>query len=136
MSMIEWSDIYSVGIPSIDEQHKQLIALINKLNQAMAEGESTSVVADILKGLTEYTRFHFSFEEELLNQYDYPLTKDHQQEHARLIDRVEQFNFDFTQDPGGSISLELMHFLTNWLVSHIQGSDRDYSEFLIAKGVS
>lgn len=136
MSMIEWSHEYSVGIPSIDNQHKRLIELINQLNQAMAEGESASIVADILQGLTDYTRYHFAYEEELFNQHSYPQTEQHLKEHANLIDRVEQFHYEFAQDPGGSISLELMQFLTNWLVSHIQGSDREYAGYLLEKGVS
>ncbi|MCW8880078.1 MAG: bacteriohemerythrin [Kangiellaceae bacterium] len=136
MPMMEWSHEYSVGIPSIDNQHKRLIELINQLNQAMAEGESASIVADILKGLTDYTRYHFSYEEDLFNQHNYPQTEQHLKEHASLIDRVEQFHYEFAQDPGGSISLELMQFLTNWLVDHIQGSDREYAGFLLKKGVS
>ncbi|WP_196138670.1 bacteriohemerythrin [Aliikangiella sp. G2MR2-5] len=135
MSLIEWSHKYSIGIPSIDEQHKQLIKLINQLNKAMASGESASVVAAILAGLTGYTESHFAYEEQLFEKYGYPQTEEHKKEHQRMIDRIGQFHVEFAQDPGGSISLEIMQFLTYWLTNHIQGSDREYAEYLIKKGV-
>ncbi|TQV85357.1 bacteriohemerythrin [Aliikangiella coralliicola] len=136
MSLIQWSHQYSIGIPSIDAQHKNLVEMINRLNIAMAQGETASVVANILAGLTEYTRVHFAFEESLFEQYGYPETKEHIQKHSRLIARVEQFKIDFEQDASGAISLEIMQFLTHWLTGHIQKSDRAYANFLIDKGVS
>lgn len=53
-----------------------------------------------------------------------------------MIARVEQFFGDFQQDSGGSISLELLQFMTNWLLHHIKESDREYAPFLIDKGVT
>lgn len=135
MSLIEWDKKYSVGINSIDEQHQQLIDLINRLNVAMAQGEPASVIADILNGLTQYTKIHFAYEEKLFDMHGYPESDSHSAEHQKMIDRVDQFHFEFEQDPSGAISLELMQFLTNWLTGHIQGSDKEYAPYLIRKGV-
>ena len=135
MSLIEWSHQYSIGIPSIDNQHKKLIGYINSLHYAMANGETSNVLDGIFQGLRNYTQEHFSYEEQLFAQHDYPGLDEHQQEHQRLIERVKQFQFDFDQDETGAISLELMQFLTHWLTHHILESDRDYAPFLIDKGV-
>ncbi len=134
MSLIEWSDKYRIGIKTIDAQHKQLIELINELNVAMATGESTNVLSDILSGLTQYTRIHFAYEEKLLEIHGYPQTVEHQQEHHKMISQVEQFNQQFMLDPTSAISLELMQYLTNWLTNHILVTDKEYVEFLVDKG--
>ena len=135
MSLIEWSQDYSVGINSIDEQHKTLVGFINRLSEATAIGEAGDILADILAGLNEYTRMHFAYEEQLFAKYDYPQTESHIKEHQKMIKRVEQFFLDFQQDPSGAISLELMQFLTNWLLHHIKESDKEYAAYLISKGV-
>ena len=135
MPVIEWSEQYSIGIPSVDEQHKTLVGFINRLNEAMAVGEAREVLADILVGLSQYTKEHFSYEEELFARFGYAESESHINEHHRMIKRVHQFSLDFQQDASGAISLELMQFMTNWLLNHIQHSDRDYAPFLIAKGV-
>lgn len=135
MPLIEWSNKYSIGIDSIDEQHKELIALINKLNIAMAHGEAASVVASIFEGLANYTKVHFAYEEALFKKHGYPQSTEHLKEHQQLIKRVEQFKFEFEQDLSGAVSLELIQFMTHWLLDHILKSDRDYSPFLIKCGV-
>jgi hemerythrin len=134
MSAIQWSDEYSVGIPSIDEQHKVLINFINDLNRAMADGEANVIIGDILLGLGQYTKKHFKYEEELFTQYGYPSSEPHVKEHQLLLEQVSSLKLRFESDLSGSISLEIMQFLKNWLVNHIQQSDKEYSQFLISKG--
>ena len=136
MALIEWCDSYSIGIKSVDEQHQQLVSLINRLNTAIADGECSSVVADILEGLTQYTRIHFAYEEKLFDLHGYPDSDAHKNKHEKLLARVEQFKQDFSYDPTSALSLELMQFLTQWLTGHIQGSDKEYAPFLLDKGIS
>jgi len=136
VTVIEWSDEYSVGIASIDDQHKKLVALINQLNTAMAAGEAASKLAEIFRGLAEYTQVHFAYEESLFDQFGYPQSETHIKQHRWLIQRIQQFKEEFGQAPSGAIGLELMQFMTNWLTDHIQVSDRAYSDYLLKRGVS
>jgi hemerythrin len=135
MSVIVWSEQLSVGIESIDEQHKVLIGMINSLNTAMAQGEANMMIGDILMGLTAYTRHHFSYEEELFGQYEYPNSIEHKRQHSELIEQISALKDQFELDLSGSIGLEIMQFLKNWLTNHIMKTDKAYSEYLIAKGV-
>lgn len=135
MPLIEWSHQYSIGIPSIDNQHKKLVGYINQLHVATAQGEASNVLADIFQGLQLYTQEHFAYEEQLFSEHNYPSLEEHKQKHKRLIKRVQQFQLDFEHDVSGAISLELMQFLTHWLTHHILESDREYAPYLIDKGV-
>jgi len=135
MSIIEWTDELSVGIASIDKQHQILIKLINSLNTAMATGQPNIAIADILVCLTDYTRVHFSYEESLLEKYGYKETKNHQRQHRELIEQIAALKERFQSDLSGSIGIEIMQFLKNWLTHHIMKTDKAYSVFLISKGV-
>jgi hemerythrin len=135
MTVIKWSNKYSVGIASIDAQHKQLIDMINSLNSAMAKGEANMMISEILSELSEYTRYHFRYEEELFESFDYPQTASHKKKHAQLIDQVSSLKERFESDQTGSIGLEIIQFLKSWLTQHIMKSDKDYADFLLSKGV-
>lgn len=135
MSVIIWSEELSVGIDSIDQQHKVLIGLINDLNSAMAIGEANEMIGDILLKLTEYTRYHFSYEEKLFEQHDYPSTARHKRHHSDLIDQISALKERFETELSGSVGLEIMQFLKNWLTNHIMKTDKAYSEYLLSKGV-
>jgi hemerythrin len=135
MSVIDWTDKLSVGIESIDQQHKVLIGLINKLNHAMAGGEASIAISDILDELTNYTEYHFEYEESLLVEFDYPNYQKHHGSHRELITQLEGLKLNFESDISGAIGLEIMQFLQSWLTHHILKSDKAYSEFLTRKGV-
>lgn len=62
---IPWSPALSVGIASIDAQHRVLLAYVNQLSGALARGQSAEVLGDVLRGLEAYTRLHFRHEERL-----------------------------------------------------------------------
>ena len=53
---VEWSDALSVGIEEIDEQHKMLVDLVNKMHEAIHQRHGSDVVKSILSDLAEYTR--------------------------------------------------------------------------------
>lgn len=55
-----WSDSYSVGIPEIDEQHKALFDLMERLHKAIAARQGSAACIEILKELVDYTRIHFA----------------------------------------------------------------------------
>ena len=135
MPLIQWNDQLSVGINSIDEQHKKLINMINALNNALAEGQANEVLAKIFDGLAVYTVKHFGYEEELFAQYGYTESQAHKNEHQALIKQVQSLRQKMI-DGDFMISVEVMVFLKEWLTHHILKTDKAYSRFLVAKGVT
>jgi len=84
MPLITWSDNLSVGIDSIDAQHKSIITMINTLNDALADGSTHEVLHKIFDGLAVYTITHFDYEEKLFAEYDYVDNAAHTAEHQAL----------------------------------------------------
>lgn len=135
MALINWNETYSVKVKEIDGQHKKLVDIINELHYKMKEGKGKEVIEKLLSELFDYTVFHFSFEEKLLNNHNYPDYKTHVKLHSDLVDQVKVFRKK-VETVGALLSLELMNFLKKWLVEHILNSDKKYSSFLNAKGVA
>jgi hemerythrin len=134
MAFITWTDTYSVGVEEIDNQHKGLVKLINKLFDAMSDGQANTILSAILNDLVRYTEVHFATEEKYFALFDYPDREAHIQEHLQFVNEVERFK---TQFEAGNIilSFEVFKFLRGWLVKHIQGSDKKYSTCFIANGL-
>jgi hemerythrin-like metal-binding protein len=135
MAFIAWEQSYSVGVKAFDEDHKQLISFVNKLHISLVTGESAAAMGVILKGLVDYTLVHFRREEELMHKLSYPGIIEHKKEHAGLVKQVSEFLERF-ESGKTSFSIELMGFLRDWLINHIQKTDMNYKIFFMDAGVS
>ena len=131
---ISWSDELSVGLQEIDEQHKILINLINRLfNEAILHKADKTVISAILEELVQYTIVHFAVEESLFRIFDYPDAETHQAHHDKLKQEVSSFQKKFAG--GAVIDIELMNFLRKWLTHHIMMDDKKYTPFFLEKGL-
>lgn len=135
MPLLTWNENLSVKIPSIDEQHKKLIDMINQLQDAMSSGDSRSVLGEIFDGLVSYTAEHFEFERQLMATHGYAESVEHLKEHDSFVQKVSDLHKQFVGSSNFMIGVDVMKFLTDWLVNHIQGVDKNYSEFFLSKGV-
>ncbi len=135
MPLFEWSDDLSVNVRILDQQHKRLIAMINELHVAMRERSSNNVIEKILNDLKNYTIFHFKMEEKYFVEYDYPGSLSHKKEHEGFINKVTEFQEKYNNNKIG-LSLEIMDFLKDWLQNHILDTDKKYTSFFNAKGLS
>jgi len=133
--MFEWKNEYSVGIASIDAQHKKLFAIAEELHEAMRTGQAKPVLSKILDRLVQYTASHFAHEESLMKTHAYPDFAAHQSAHEALKKQVMDFQREF-QAGETFISIELMTFLKDWLEKHIKGTDMRYSPFLLQRNVA
>jgi len=134
MAFMTWDNSLSVNIKKIDEQHKQLVAMVNDLHSAMGAGKGKEVMGSVLAGLVEYTKSHFATEEELLQKHLYPGYLAHKAAHDALTRQVADVMKKF-QDGQPIVTVEVMVFLKDWLVNHIQNTDKKYTVHLNNKGV-
>ena len=134
MSLLVWDNGYSVNVQEIDKQHKVLIDIINKLHDAMKVGKGKEVVGETLNELVTYTVFHFGHEEKLFSGNGYADANSHKAEHRKLIEQVQTLQNDFNNGKT-LITMEIMHFLKDWLANHIMVTDKKYSNYLNSKGI-
>lgn len=132
--MIAWSERFSVDIQEIDEQHKCLVNLINRLYEALASKHGEAAIEQVFDELVRYTRVHFSVEECLMRLFDYEGYEEHKKIHDNIIERVLSLQTLFKAGDQ-KVGMELLYFLKDWLMDHIQRVDKLYSSHLTAHGV-
>jgi hemerythrin len=130
---VEWSDALSVGVTEIDDQHKELIKMLNKLNTAIHGGWGKETRREVINQLVEYTRVHFTTEESVMSIAGYPDVEAHKKKHHDLILKVKDYVSKYEKNPDAS-SYDLLFFLKQWLTEHIIKSDKALGDYLLANG--
>jgi hemerythrin len=117
-----------VGVDEIDAEHDLLLGVIRALEKAVAAG-SQPEVETLLAQLAEYTRVHFATEEIMMRLYGFPGFAEHQLEHARLVEQVEQVRGEFAKGnvrPSRPFSSALRH----WFTEHVRSQDVPLARFV------
>jgi hemerythrin len=134
MPLIKWGPQLSVEVARFDDQHKQLVSLINELYDASLTRKGNEKLGHIINELLDYTNTHFLDEEHLMDRYEYPFRVIHKAAHDTLKQKV--LELDSKIKLGQTVlSLDVLFFLKNWLTSHIQDDDMRYGKFFNSMGV-
>ncbi|MBF0614840.1 MAG: hemerythrin family protein [Magnetococcales bacterium] len=128
-----WQSDYSVGITVLDEDHKRLFELIFEMYKSMQKAYGKEDAARILTELQEYTITHFDREEAVMQKHGYPELESHRREHEVMKEKVNHFSAALAAN-SMEVSKDVVRFLQNWLINHINKTDKAYSAFLTAKG--
>jgi len=128
--MIEWSDKYKTGIELVDEQHKELFRLFNKIydlynNEFLIDKYDQIISA--LEELKDYTKYHFKAEEEYMLSIRYKKFFEHKLKHEDFIKDIDSIDYKFIDDNQQSHLLELLKFVMDWLVEHVMTVDKQIS---------
>lgn len=126
--LFQWEDSYKIGIQEVDEQHKELVNILNALHNAIVNHRAKEASRRILDQLAEYTRTHFMLEESLMRVTHYPGFDIHKKQHEDLIKQVVELQEKLTSGKA-TITFELLHFLKGWLTQHINESDRRFGAY-------
>jgi len=129
MLKIIWRKEYNTNVRDIDEQHQHLVHLINVLLQENETKKKPEVVKKVLIELIDYTKYHFSTEEEHMRIHEYKNFDEHVQFHKSLIDQIIKLLNELKK--GKKLETkDLLDILKNWLITHIENEDQKYSHFL------
>ncbi|WP_251862478.1 bacteriohemerythrin [Clostridium sp. Marseille-Q2269] len=136
--MFKWKDSYSCNIRQIDEQHKKLFELANKIYSIVLLDDKYDHFDEIvgtIRTLKEYTVFHFSYEEEVMRKYEYGDVDNHKIEHEAFIKKISSINEEKIDEKQKSFLMDLLEFVVNWIENHILKSDLKYKDYLNGLGV-
>jgi hemerythrin len=137
MNKIEWDDSLSVGVNLIDEQHKMLIQRLADLSDAFKKGLEQNKIMKTLEFMIDYTDFHFSAEEKVMDENNYPGLGEQKQQHEEFKTTLNNIVEDYKEEGTTTeIATAINVFLLNWLIKHIQGSDSKLGKFLTNKGLA
>ncbi|RDH87178.1 MAG: hypothetical protein DIZ77_18720 [endosymbiont of Seepiophila jonesi] len=129
VDFIEWSESMSVGNPSIDQDHKIIVKLINQLHHHVGAVEDRKALGSALNTLIDYTLYHFSREERVMLACRYPSFENHKRQHDKLIEQVVNIARRFSEKKENIVKDELLGFLKNWLINHILKQDMKFCPY-------
>ena len=112
------------GVESVDQQHRELIDVINRVGRAASSGASASELKPELDFMGDYVVRHFQHEEGVMETHRCAAAQKNKDAHRKLVEAYTQWRKDYEQkgSPPGMV-IELHQFLTKWLIGHICGVD-------------
>jgi hemerythrin len=96
--LLEWREEYQIGVPSVDYEHQELIALINAAHErARVAGGADLAVGDFLGEIYARIGAHFALEERIMRGHDYDQYPAHKADHERLLDQIRDIMDDYEE---------------------------------------
>lgn len=135
MAFLDWSNDYSVGVAIFDDEHKKLIATINDLYDSIQKGVDDADLIRTSDAMVEYTLLHCLHEEMYFDDWVYPSAAVHAAAHHKLRDQIFDYRKQICRMDSRGLAEEMLSFLRQWLVHHIQVDDMAYGVFLHDKGL-
>jgi hemerythrin-like metal-binding protein len=116
------------GIENIDNQHKRLVEMINAFYSEIDRDSPKDKMLELLKGLKDYTEYHFEDEEALMRAADYPDIREHIAIHKAFVNKISDYQQRFLSGKL-LLTLEVTNFIKDWIVKHIMGEDMNYVKY-------
>ncbi|RLD63501.1 MAG: hemerythrin [Bacteroidetes bacterium] len=129
-----WNEKYNTGIKEIDDQHKVLVKILNRLYESFVDRTTNEKLKEVIQEMSKYTEYHFGAEEKYFKEFNYPNTDEHVAEHQSFVEKIKVFQKDM-EEGKVSVTFQLMNFLRSWLIEHINGTDKKYISLFKEKGL-
>lgn len=130
MDTIQWNDEFSVGNEEIDAQHKKWFEIYNNAHDKMLgiiKSNKKTLGTDALKEVIEYTKYHFSFEENYMSKIQFPGLNEHRNLHNEFIQKIDKIVLDINLGRF-ILTSEIIKMIENWLVDHILNEDQKFKK--------
>ena len=128
-----WKDAYLIGDAQIDQQHKQLIGLLDDLLKSENEGEEKlrQQCRSTVRFLKDYSVHHFSSEEMLQQRIGFPFAEEHHKLHEDFKVKLHEIDLDLIRSEYSMEKIrEVVSFLTHWWLFHIIREDKKMIEYM------
>ncbi|MDT8420182.1 MAG: bacteriohemerythrin [Desulfuromonadales bacterium] len=126
MDSFLWDKHFETGLPSVDDQHRHLVDIINQFGRLSAANELIfEDIQEILARLSDYANCHFQEEEELMAHagVERRFLESHIKAHRAFLREVTTIHSEISPENPGAAG-HLLEFLTHWLAYHILGTDQ------------
>ncbi|MDH3647628.1 MAG: bacteriohemerythrin [Gammaproteobacteria bacterium] len=122
MAVIEWKNEYSVGVAAIDQEHKEMIALINETYERMRGHVNVASIDYCLGEICTNIAAHFALEERMMREAQYYEYTAHKEDHEKLLNEIRELMDEFMADPQSGLK-SLQDRLSEWFSNHFATFD-------------
>jgi len=134
MPLIEWQKDFSIGIPSIDHEHRELIELINALHAGLSGDATTEEISRFLGEVDTQIAAHFALEEWTMRELNYDRYAEHKADHEKLLEQIREIADAFDAGVYTDFSSQLADHLRSWFSEHFRTKDARLHHFVDAGG--
>jgi hemerythrin-like metal-binding protein len=122
MSLLQWKSEYSVGIQAMDDEHREMIELINATYEKLKSNADADQLEDYLGDIFSTISMHFALEERIMQNAAYAEFQAHKDDHEVLLDRLRDLMDEFFVDPASGAN-RLEQSLSDWFAVHFSTFD-------------
>jgi hemerythrin len=122
MSLLTWKPEYSVGIDSMDDEHRQMFQLINEIHEEMQERRDAESIEQFLGDTHSAIAMHFALEERVMREAGYEEYAAHKDDHEELLDQIRDMMDTFDEDRDAGFGM-LSECLSDWFLVHFGSFD-------------
>lgn len=122
MTLLKWKPAYSLAIPSVDLEHREMIGLINECYESLGGDTDAAAIEQFLGEIHTGISAHFALEEQLMRKSGYPEYEAHKEDHEDLLDEIRDLMDRFIEDPESGVDL-LRDRLSDWFGRHFATFD-------------
>jgi len=135
MAFFEWDNALDVGVDAMNQQHKILIAMMDKLYTQNCANAPKNQLIENVNELFAFVIKHFKEEEDFMASIHFPNLEAHKRLHQNLLTDLKSLGNDFKQNNEEKLSSEFIIFLKFWLSTHIMGIDNKYGVYAKQTGL-
>lgn len=127
MTFIKWEKKFDLGIDNFDNQHKEIIELVNQLYEKK-EGNKSEILK-LFKSLLSKMDEHFKDEETLMKEKKIVQFISHKLEHARALQKYSDY-YNKLSKKNIKLDTEILESLKNWFEVHLEKKDKKLIEYV------
>lgn len=129
-----WNDSYSAGLAELDDDHRRLLDVVGKMEQAIEDGRGEEVMGDVLRDILHHTEDHFPHEERLMAEHKFPGLQEHQEMHRVGLEEIRKMVAQHDNNDPSLTPAKLTHFLSFWFGTHFLTEDAKFKRHLFEIG--
>jgi len=127
---VTWQDSYALGIKAIDDQHKELLNIVNDIfsHASGDQHQEHLYFKEVIAQAVDYIKMHFTTEEKIMISTKYQGYAEHKKHHEDFVLTVIKTAKDY--EAGKRLTLTSFgYFLKDWVLSHIAVMDKKYCDY-------
>lgn len=132
--LCRFSKSFDVQIETMNNDHSRIFDYINSVNKMVKENKDIKEILSGMRQLLSFTDEHFQREEHLMIAHNYPDLGIQQSTHSKFLEKIREI-IKTVENSEDIDLIDVMVFLRDWLIKHIQGIDKKYGDFLNNCGV-
>lgn len=126
MELLSWSQGYTVYNEELDRHHEQLFNMLNRAYEYVMSSREVESILPMIDELSDYTRYHFTTEEQYMREQGFPELAGHMEKHKEFSYTIDTLRSRY-HDNDLEVARELIIILGEWLLCHVLKEDMKYA---------